>query len=362
MIENQTFKIEADDAKALVDSGAASIIDVREENEQQLSRVRSALSAPVSSLESSFAELDLKKTVIFYCQVGQRSLDAAKTLSETYTDHRLFSVIGGIDSLKNAGMKIDQKMSRYSRQMLLRELGSSGQEKLLKSKVLIVGLGGLGSPAAFYLAAAGVSLGLIDDDTVSLDNLQRQIIHTEDRIGQLKVESAKESLLSLNSEIEVEVFPERINDKNAEAVISKYDLVLDGTDNFQTRYLINDVARRNGVPMVSASILSFSGQVTTIVPDGPCYRCIYPESPPPELAPACSVAGIIGAVAGITAMLQVNEAIKVLAGFGDILSGKILVFDAIENNFQTLTVGSDPDCPVCSQAAAGFQLLDSCQI
>ena len=228
-----------------------------------------------------------------------------------------------------------------------------GQARLLGSKALFIGAGGLGSPAMLYLAAAGVgTIGIVDFDIVDVSNLQRQIVHTTDRVGERKVESARKSINALNPEIKVVLHEEMLVAANVERIIAGYDVILDGTDTFETRYILNDAAVAAGIPVVHASVFRFEGQLTTFVPyEGPCYRCLYPTPPPPELAPGCSVAGVLGVVPGILGLLQANEALKVLLGIGNTLSGRLLLFDALETEFTELKLRRDPNCPVCSDAA-----------
>ena len=246
----------------------------------------------------------------------------------------------------------DQKQ-RYSRHLLIPEVGSDGQARLLGSKALLIGAGGLGSPAALYLAAAGVgTIGLVDFDIVDVSNLQRQIVHTTDRVGERKVESARLSIKALNPEVNVIPHEEMLVASNVERIIAGYDVILDGTDTFETRYILNDAAVAAGIPVVHASVFRFEGQLTTFVPfEGPCYRCLYPTPPPPELAPGCSVAGVLGVVPGILGLLQTNEALKVLLGIGNTLAGRLLLFDALETEFTELKLRRDPKCPVCSDEA-----------
>src|SRR5690349_687137 len=247
----------------------------------------------------------------------------------------------------------NEQKQRYSRHLLIPEVGTEGQAKLLGSKALLIGAGGLGSPAALYLAAAGVgTIGLVDFDVVDLSNLQRQIIHTTARIGERKVESAKIAINALNPDVNVVVHEEMLVASNVERIIAGYDVILDGTDTFETRYILNDAAVAAGIPVVHASVFRFEGQLTTFVPfEGPCYRCLYPTPPPPELAPGCSVAGVLGVVPGILGLLQANEALKVLLGIGNTLAGRLLLFDALETEFTELQLRRDPNCPVCSDAA-----------
>ncbi|HEY7828872.1 MAG TPA: molybdopterin-synthase adenylyltransferase MoeB, partial [Candidatus Limnocylindrales bacterium] len=297
--------------------------------------------------------------IVLYCASGIRSVFASQTLAELgYAN--VASMTGGFQGWKAQGLPWEaptilspEQKVRYSRHLLIPEIGGDGQARLLDSKVLLVGAGGLGSPAALYLAAAGVgTIGIIDFDVVDLSNLQRQIIHTTDRVGQKKVDSARTSILALNPDINVVTHDEMLVADNVERIIAGYDVILDGTDTFETRYLLNDAAVIAGIPVVHASVFRFEGQLTVFKPyQGPCYRCLYPTPPPPELAPGCSVAGVLGVVPGIMGMLQTNEAIKVLLGIGESLAGRLLLFDALDGAFTELQLRRDPACPVCSDAA-----------
>ncbi len=302
---------------------------------------------------------DRSTPVILYCAAGVRSLFAAQALGALgYQD--VVSLAGGFDAWKGRGLEwvapsglSEQQRQRYSRHLLIPEVGAAGQSKLLASRVLLVGAGGLGSPAALYLAAAGVgTLGIIDFDVVELSNLQRQVLHTTDRVGTPKVESARRSITALNPDVRVEAHEEMLVADNVARVIDDYDVILDGTDTFETRYLLNDAAVAARIPVVHASVFRFEGQLTTFVPDtGPCYRCLYPSPPPPELAPGCSVAGVLGVVPGIMGLLQANEVLKLLLGIGETLAGRLVLFDALAMEFTELRLRRDPACPVCSDAA-----------
>jgi molybdopterin/thiamine biosynthesis adenylyltransferase len=243
---------------------------------------------------------------------------------------------------------------RYSRHTMLPEVGVDGQLKLLNSKVLLIGAGGLGAPSAFYLAAAGVgTLGIVDDDVVDESNLQRQVIHNTERVGMPKTESARLSIQALNPDVEVVEHNTRLDADNILEIIEDYDVIVDGADNFPTRYLLNDASVRLRKPVVSASILAFEGQISTFVPyEGPCYRCLYPVPPPPELAPSCGAAGVLGVMAGVMGLLQANEVIKLAAGIGEPLIGRLLLYDSLGTRFTELKVKRDPDCPVCGDDAA----------
>ena len=341
--------------------GAAAIVDVREASEWDQGHIPGASHVSKSYIEQQIeaAAPDRDAPVILYCAGGVRSLFAAQTLAEMgYTD--VASMSGGFQAWKGAGLEFEtpvvltaEQKNRYSRHLLIPEVGSAGQAKLLGSKALLIGAGGLGSPAALYLAAAGVgTIGIVDFDVVDLSNLQRQIIHTTERVGERKVESAKRSINALNPEINVVAHEEMLVAENVERIIAGYDVILDGTDTFETRYILNDAAVAAGIPVVHASVFRFEGQLTTFVPfEGPCYRCLYPTPPPPELAPGCSVAGVLGVVPGILGLLQANEALKVLLGIGTTLAGRLLLFDALETEFTELKLRRDPACPVCSDAA-----------
>ena len=339
----------------------AAIVDVREESEWDQGHITDAVHIPKSFVEQRIeaAVPDRDRPIVLYCSGGIRSLFAGQALQALgYTDVR--SMSGGFQDWKSAGLGWSmptvlshEQKQRYSRHLLMPEVGTEGQAKLLGSKVLLVGAGGLGSPAALYLAAAGVgSIGIVDFDVVDLSNLQRQIIHTTDRIGTKKVDSARIAITALNPEVRVVAHEEMLTEANVARLISGYDVILDGTDTFETRYTLNDAAVAAGIPVVHASVYRFEGQLTVFKPvDGPCYRCLYPTPPPPELAPGCSVAGVLGVVPGIMGMLQTNEALKLLLGIGDPLVGRLLLFDALDATFTELRLRRDPACPVCSDDA-----------
>jgi molybdopterin-synthase adenylyltransferase len=254
----------------------------------------------------------------------------------------------------------EEQFRRYARHLILDEVGEEGQEKLLRSRVLVVGAGGLGSPLLLYLAAAGVgTIGIVDDDRVDLTNLQRQIVHATERVGDLKVESAAETLARINDGVAIECHAVRLGPDNAEALIGRYDLVADGSDNFATRYLLNDLCARLGKPLVAAALSPFEGQLSTFKPylgDGhPCYRCLFRESPPPDMVPRCEEAGILGAVAGVLGTLQAVEVLKELLGLGDSLDGTLLIYDALRVRFHRIRIAKDPECPTCGVHAAATQ-------
>ena len=340
------------------------LLDVREPREWDAGRIPGAVHVPLGTLPARAAEVlpDRSVPVVVYCAHGIRSLQAARYLEAVgYADAR--SMAGGTGAWRASGLRWDapagstltpEQSRRYSRHLLMPEVGPEGQARLLEARVLLVGAGGLGSPAALYLAAAGVgTLGIVDFDVVDVSNLQRQVIHTTDRVGVSKVESARATIAALNPEVRVVAHEEMLGPENVARLIADYDVIIDGTDSFETRYTLNDAAVRLGVPVVHASVYRFEGQLTVFdAADGPCYRCLYPSPPPPELAPPCSVAGVLGVVPGVMGMLQANEALKLLLGIGDPLVGRLLLFDALEATFEELTLRRDPACPACGDGAA----------
>jgi molybdopterin/thiamine biosynthesis adenylyltransferase/rhodanese-related sulfurtransferase len=352
-------EVSAAEAEGLAAKGAR-VVDVRESSEWEEGHLPDALHISKSYLEQRIeaAVPDRDASVVLYCAGGIRSLFAAQTLREMgYTD--VASMSGGFQGWKSEGrpwrtpvVLSQQQKQRYSRHLLIPEVGIDGQARLLDSKVLLIGAGGLGSPAMLYLAAAGVgTLGIVDFDTVDLSNLQRQIVHTTERVGRRKTESAAETIGALNPDVTVVPHEEMLTGENVERLIAGYDVILDGTDTFETRYTLNDAAVRAGIPVVHASVFRFEGQLTVFRPfDGPCYRCLYPTPPPPELAPGCSVAGVLGVVPGVMGTLQATEAIKLLLGIGESLAGRLLIYDALDGTFQELQLRRDPACPACGES------------
>ncbi|MFN2483653.1 MAG: molybdopterin-synthase adenylyltransferase MoeB [Candidatus Limnocylindria bacterium] len=354
-------QVGTDDAIRLAGEGA-TIIDVREPAEWAAGHIPEATLVPVGEVAEKIADVvpDRDAPILLHCAVGARSARAAQTLlSMGYTnvvslreDIRKWAARGGSWETPQSGLS-DAQRRRYNRQMLIPEVGLAGQQKLAKSGVLVLGAGGLGSPAAFYLAAAGVgTIGLVDDDVVDESNLQRQILHATDRLGMKKVESARIALAGLNPEVRVVTHDERLDQGNVDRLIAGYDLVIDGTDNFDTRYILNDAAVRLRKPVVHGSVYRFDGQVTTFIPfEGPCYRCMYPTMPPPELAPGCDVAGVLGVLPGLVGMLQATEALKLLLGAGETLAGRLLMIDALNTEFSEVKVWRDPACPACGEGS-----------
>ncbi|HET7505426.1 MAG TPA: molybdopterin-synthase adenylyltransferase MoeB [Kofleriaceae bacterium] len=334
-----------------------ALIDVREPDEHVQGVIPGTLHIPRGFLELRIERSvpDRATPVVLYCQSGTRSVLAARSLGELgYTHVR--SLAGGFTGWKRAGLAWEQpraltpdQEARYSRHTLLSEVGVAGQLKLLGAKVLCIGAGGLGSPSSMYLAAAGIgTIGVIDDDVVDASNLQRQILHGTDRVGTAKVESAEATLRGLNPDVRVDKHRTRITSDNALALIAPYDLIIDGADNFATRYLVNDVALRLGKPVIHASIFRFEGQITVFPGGGsPCYRCLFPKPPPAEEAPSCAEAGVLGVLPGIMGVLQATEAIKLVLGLGETLAGRLLCYDAIKTRFRELRLRRDPKCPTC---------------
>jgi molybdopterin/thiamine biosynthesis adenylyltransferase len=361
-IRQRIEEVDPRQASEELSRNGVALIDVREIHEFEERHIEGAKHVPRSYLETRIENNvpDKDQRVILYCASGNRSAFAARTLAEELGYTNVASLQGGITLWRDRGLPVvtprklsqDQK-ERYSRHILIDELGLEGQLKLLDAKVLLLGAGGLGSPTGMYLAAAGVgTIGIVDDDEVDASNLQRQVIHSTDRIGVPKTESAKQTINALNPDVNVVEHRTRMDSSNVIELLSDYDIVVDGVDNFPTRYLLNDASVRLRKPVVSASILSFDGQISTFVPyEGPCYRCLYPTPPPPELAPSCGAAGVLGVLPGIMGLLQANEVIKLAAGIGEPLIGRLLLFEALSTRFTELKVRRDPDCPICGPNA-----------
>jgi sulfur-carrier protein adenylyltransferase/sulfurtransferase len=360
-------EVSVEDVKRLLAGPApVRLIDVREADEHAGGCLPGSLHIPRGFLELRVEDrVQRDEDVIVYCAGGTRSALAARTLQQLgYT--RVASMAGGYNRWSDAAYPVEkpfvlspEQRERYRRHLILPEVGEEGQAKLLKSRVLLLGAGGLGSPAALYLAAAGVgTLGIVDMDVVDLSNLQRQVLHTRERQGQPKVVSARTAIEALNPDVQVVPFQERLTSENALRILEGFDLVLDGGDNFPTRYLLNDACVLQRKPNIHGSIFRFEGQVTSFVPgQGPCYRCLYPAPPPPELAPSCAEAGVLGVLPGIIGLLQANEALKLILGKGQPLVGRLLIFDALGTRFQELKLRRDPKCPVCAEGAR-VELID----
>jgi molybdopterin/thiamine biosynthesis adenylyltransferase/rhodanese-related sulfurtransferase len=341
-------------------ANGAVVVDVREVDEWSTGHIPGAKHVPKSYLESRIegAAPDRSQHVILYCQSGNRSAWAARTLLDDLGYEHVESMTGGITLWKDRGYDVEtprtltvEQRERYSRHLLLPEVGAEGQQKLLDAKVLLLGAGGLGSPAALYLAAAGVgTLGIVDNDEVDLSNLQRQVIHSNERIGVPKVDSAEMTINALNPDVKVIKHAVRLGAENIMDILPGFDIVVDGLDNFPTRYLLNDASVRLQIPVVSAAILGFEGQLSVFKPyDGPCYRCLFPVPPPAELAPSCGANGVLGVLPGTMGLLQATEVIKLIIGEGDPLIGRLLMYDALAARTTEVKVRRDPSCPICSR-------------
>ena len=357
----QIQEIEPFEAAQEIEAGDVVLIDTREPHEYQEAHLESGKLVPPGLLadEIERAAPDKSARTILYCRSGNRSATAAEQMQELgYED--VASMAGGILAWQEQGLPVvvsegmtPEQRDRYSRHTLLPEVGVEGQLKLLDAKVLLIGAGGLGAPAALYLAAAGIgTLGVVDDDVVDASNLQRQVIHDTKRVGMPKTESARITIEALNPDVQVVEHRDRLDASNVIEILEPYDVIVDGADNFPTRYLLNDASVRLRKPVISASILAFDGQISTFVPyEGPCYRCLYPTPPPAELAPSCSANGVLGVMAGTMGLLQANEVIKLVLGIGEPLVGRLLLFEALATRFTELKVRRDPNCPICGDDA-----------
>ncbi|MEK6601356.1 MAG: molybdopterin-synthase adenylyltransferase MoeB [Candidatus Binatota bacterium] len=349
-------------------NGKCLLLDVREKDEYREGHLESAVSLPRGFLEIKVESTvpDKATPILAYCAGGVRSLLAAKALREMGYQN-VISMSGGYTAWKTAGYKwvqdhqfTTEQATRYSRHFLLPEVGEGGQAKLLKARVLMVGAGGLGSPSAYYLAAAGVgTLGIVDNDVVDLSNLQRQILHTNDRVGMPKTESAKLTIQALNPDVRVIPYQQKLTSQNIMEIIKDYDIIVDGCDNFPTRYLVNDACVLAKKPNVHGSIFQFEGQASVFYPGkGPCYRCLYPEPPPADMAPSCQEAGVLGVLPGLIGVIQALETIKLILGKGDSLVGKLLCFNTLTMEITTLNLKADPACPMCGEKPTIRELVD----
>lgn len=348
--------------------GKYALLDVREKDEYREGHLDGAISLPRGFLEIKVESTvpDKSTPILAYCAGGVRSLLAGKILKEMGY-HNVTSMSGGYTAWKSAGYKwvqdhqfTPEQTIRYSRHFLLPEVGEEGQAKLLNAKVLMVGAGGLGSPSAYYLAAAGVgTLGIVDNDVVDLSNLQRQILHTNDRVGMPKTESAKMTIQALNPDVRVIPYQQKLTSQNIMEIIKDYDIIVDGCDNFPTRYLVNDACVLAKKPNVHGSIFQFEGQATVFYPGkGPCYRCLYPEPPPADMAPSCQEAGVLGVLPGLIGVIQAIETIKLILGKGDPLVGKLVCFNTLGMEINTLKLKADPACPMCGEKPTIHSLID----
>ncbi len=354
---------------ALASPNAPLVVDVRELDEWEEGHIPGAIFVSRGRLEQQIEGLvpDKTRPLLVYCAVGARSAFAAKSLTDLgYED--VVNLAGGFTDWKRNGFDVtipraltSEQRSRYSRHLLIPEVGEDGQQRILDARVLLVGAGGLGSPAALYLAAAGVgTLGIVDADVVDASNLQRQIVHATDRLGEPKVLSAKRTIEALNPDVRVQPYEERLTSENVDRILGEgWDVIVDGADNFPTRYLVNDASIWHGIPVVHGSIFRFEGQVTVFAPGaGPCYRCLFPQPPPPELAPSCAEGGVLGVLPGIIGSLQASETLKLILDRGDTLAGRLLLFDALGTTLDEVTVRRDPDCPVCGESPTITEYVD----
>jgi adenylyltransferase/sulfurtransferase len=360
-IKKEIREVTVQDVNARIQKNGVAVVDVREKEEWDEGHLPGATFIPRGHLESRIEKTVPEKTspVILYCAGGSRSAYAAKTLQDLgYKD--VVSMAGGYGEWKNAGLPfvVPEKMSknrlaRYSRHLKIPEIGEAGQLKLMSSKVLLVGAGGLGSPAGVYLAASGIgTLGVIDSDTVDESNLQRQILHWTSSIGAPKVDSARRTLFEVNPDVKVKTYNLRLDASNVVDIFKDYDVILSGSDNFSTAYLVNDAAVMLKKPVLYGSIFRFDGQMSTFIPyQGPCFRCLYPEAAPADLAPSCDEAGVLGVLPGVVGLIQATEAVKVLLGIGEPLVGRLLVYDALSMTFRTFKTPRRKDCATCGENA-----------
>ncbi len=360
-VKSRIGEVDANGAQAQIAAGAHAI-DVREPDEVAQGVIPGATAIPRGFLEARIEDTvrDRDEPIVVYCAGGARSAFATESLHELgYTD--VVSLAGGFGAWKSAGLPwatpfqySSEQQRRYSRHFLLPEIGEAGQQKLLEAKVLLIGAGGLGSPAALYLAAAGVgTLGIVDDDVVDDSNLQRQILHTTGRIGVSKVESARQALTDLNPDVTIVAHEVRLSKENALTIFKDYDIIVDGADNFATRYLVNDACVLLDKPNIHGSIFRFEGQTTVFdAAHGPCYRCLFPDPPPPDLAPNCAEAGVLGVLPGVIGVLQATEAIKLIVGIGTPLTGRLMLYDALDATFREMRLDKDPACPMCGSATS----------
>jgi sulfur-carrier protein adenylyltransferase/sulfurtransferase len=367
-VKTEIDEIDTRAAAPLLDDRAV-FLDVRERDEWDEGHIPGAIHVPRGNLESRIenAVPDRGSRIVVYCASGARSAFATKTLEELgYVD--VVNLSGGYVEWKRNGFPTqlpkslgEEQRRRYSRHLLIPEVGEEGQLRLLESRILLIGAGGLGSPASLYLAAAGVgTLGIVDDDAVDATNLQRQIVHSTERLGDSKAESAKRTIEALNPDVTVKTFQERLTSENVDRILGEgWDVIVDGADNFPTRYLLNDASIWHDIPVVHGSIFRFEGQVTVFKPnEGPCYRCLFPTPPPPELAPSCAEGGVLGVLPGVVGSIQATEALKLALGIGDTLVGRLLLYDALAATFTEVTLRRDPNCPVCGEHPTITEYID----
>jgi len=361
------LEVDAERARELLGSDhPPALVDIREEWELESGTIAGSEHVPMGEVG---ARLDPERDrhIVLYCAHGNRSLRLAKAMHE-HGFEDVVSLAGGIVAWAEAGLPVEAtggldeaQRVRYSRHVLIPEIGVAGQERLLAASVLVVGAGGLGSPAALYLAAAGIGrLGIVDDDLVDESNLQRQVLHSMAALGEAKVESAERRVRELNPDVQVAAYPERLSADNVDRILDEgWEVIVDGADNFPTRYLLNDASVWHGIPVVHGSIFRFEGQATVFAPgSGPCYRCLFPQPPPPELAPSCAEGGVLGVLPGVIGSIQGAETLKLVLGIGDPLVGRLLLYDALAGSFDEVSVPRDPDCPVCGDSPTITEYVD----
>jgi sulfur-carrier protein adenylyltransferase/sulfurtransferase len=353
----------------LAETEVPLLIDVRTDRERRASYIPGSVHLPMAEVEARLGEVapDPNRPIITYCATGARSLRILPTLAALGHEDAV-SMAGGIVAWQALGYPVEspsaldeEKLARYSRHLLIPEVGVEGQQRLLETSILLIGAGGLGSPAALYLAAAGVGrIGIVDDDRVDASNLQRQVLHSTAELGESKAESARETLQELNPDVDVVTYEERLSSENVDRILAEdWELVVDGADNFPTRYLLNDASVWHELPVVHGSIYRFEGQTTVFKPfEGPCYRCLFPQPPPPELAPSCAEGGVLGVLPGVIGSLQANEALKLALDIGEPLIGRLLLFDALTTSFSEVRVRRDPNCPVCGENPTITEYID----
>jgi len=369
MARDRELLLEIDAARAhelLEGADPPVLVDIRERSEWETGWIGGAFRIPMSELGEQL-EPYRDRSVVLYCAHGNRSLRLASALSNLGYP-KVTSLAGGIVAWDQAGLPLElpgvldeEQRRRYSRHLLIPEIGAQGQERLLEARVLVVGAGGLGSPAALYLAAAGIGhLGIVDDDVVDESNLQRQVLHSTAALGEPKVESAARRLAELNPDVEIVGYRERLTGENADRILDEgWDVIVDGADNFPTRYLLNDASVWKSIPVVHGSIFRFEGQTTVFSSgSGPCYRCLFPQPPPPELAPSCAEGGVLGVLPGVIGSIQGSETLKLVLGIGRPLIGRLLLYDALEARFDEVAVRRDPACPVCGDEPTITEYVD----
>src|SRR6476646_6572476 len=361
------LEVDAERARELLGSDdPPALVDIREDWELESGTISGSEHIPMGEVG---ARLDPERDrhIVLYCAHGNRSLRLAKAMHE-HGFEGVVSLAGGIVAWAEAGFPVEApggldeaQRVRYSRHVLIPEIGVAGQQRLLAANVLVAGAGGLGSPAALYLAAAGIGrLGIVDDDVVDESNLQRQVLHSTAALGEPKVESAERRVRELNPDVDVVAYRRRLGADNVDGILDEgWEVIVDGADNFPTRYLLNDASVWHGIPVVHGSIFRFEGQATVFAPGaGPCYRCLFPQPPPPELAPSCAEGGVLGVLPGVIGSIQATEALKVALGIGDPLVGRLLLFDALQASFTEVTLRRDPACPVCGDNPTITEYID----